>query len=186
MSEQETPKQEKTTYQRVISGEIEPKGSQKGWLNLEKRTPFNTMSPEKRREICRKGAEAVNKLHGEKKTARESLEKILTLRVTPEILAGADVPEEIAERLKRDNPNATLYDLINLVAVGRAVSGNMKAYELIRDTHGDKPIDRVEVTDNVTTDADRELMRQVADRLAKAEGVQIIEGITPVDVNPDE
>lgn len=175
MKDPEKPK-EKTLYQKIRDGEIEPEGSQKGWLNMEKRVSFNMMPEEKRKEICRKGAEAVQKLHGEKKTAKQSLEKILTLKVDDEILAAADVPDELVQKLKRDNPNATLYDLIQLVAVGRAVSGNMKAYELIRDTHGDKPIERVEVTENVTTDQDRELMRTIAARLEKAESVQIIDG----------
>lgn len=170
----EEKQREKSLYQQVMDGDIEPTGSQKGWKNL-KPIPFNTMEEEKRREICRKGAEAVNKLHGEKKTARESLTRILSLRADSGILAAADVPEELIQKLKRDNPNATLYDLIQLVAVGRALGGNMKSYELIRDTAGDKPIDRVEVSDNVTTESDRELMRTIAARLADAESVHIVE-----------
>ena len=155
---------EKSIYRQVIDGDIEPEGSQKGWSNLRPQS-FGTLDPERQREISRKGAAAVNKLHGEKKSAKESLEKILTLRIDDGILAAADVPDELIQKLKRDNPNATIYDLIQLVAVGRAVGGNLKAYELIRDTHGDKPIERVEVSDNVTTEADRALMRQIASRL---------------------
>ena len=143
------------------------------------------MTPERRREISAKGAEAVNKLHGEKKTAKQSLENILTLKVTPEIIAGADLPDEIAERMKRDNPDATLYDLIQIVAVGRAVGGNVKAMEYVRDTHGDKPIERVEVTENVTTEADRELMRRIAERLDSPD-VIIAADITETDVKTGE
>jgi len=167
--------EELSRYEQIKRGLVEPVGSEKGWLNMEKRVSFNMMPEEKRKEICRKGAEAVNALHGEKKTARQSLERILTIKATPEIIAQAELSDELAEKLRRDNPNATLYDLIQLVAVGRAVSGNMKAYELIRDTHGDKPVDKVEVTDNVTTESDRELMRQIAERLDGAESVHIVE-----------
>jgi len=174
----EEEKKEKTRYQQIIDGEAEPQGSEKGWKNLEKRVSFNMMDEEKRREICRKGAEAIHKLHGEKKTAKQSLEKILTLRIDDGILDGADVPKELADKLKRDNPDATLYDLIQLVAVGRAVGGNMKAYELIRDTHGDKPIERVELTENVTTDADREMLRNIAERLQDGEKIEIVKDIT--------
>jgi len=182
-----TEKPEKSTYERVISGEIEPHGAQKGWSNLQpEKYNFSVIDKEKHREISRKGAQAVNKLHGEKKSARESLEKILTLRITDEIMEGADVPPEIAERLKRDNPNATLYDLIHIVAVGRAVGGSIPAMQYIRDTHGDKPIERMEVTENVTTDSDRELMRQIARRLETAETVQIVANITPDNVKTQE
>lgn len=177
MEKQEETK-EKSLYEQVISGEVEPKGVQKGWKNLEKRVPFNQMTPEKRKEICRKGQKALMQLHGEKKSARQSLEKILTIKVDDELLETADVPNELIKKLRRDNPNATIYDLIQLVAVGKALGGSMKGYELIRDTHGDKPIDRVEVTDNITTEADRDLMKQIAQRLEKAESVQIVEDIT--------
>lgn len=169
------PGKEKTLYQKIIDGETVPEGSQKGWTNLTREKSFNMLPPDELKEISRKGAAAVNKLHGEKKTAKEALEKILTLKINDQMISAADLPRELADKLKRDNPDATLYDLINLVAVGRAVGGNMKAYELIRDTYGDKPIDRVEVTENVTTDADRELMRGIAERLQQAETVHIIE-----------
>lgn len=165
-------KKEKSIYQQVIDGDIEPEGSQKGWKNLkEGQTTHNlkNIDPEKAREIRRKGAEAINKLHGEKKTAKQSLEKILTLKVDDEILAAADVPDELIQKLKRDNPDATLYDLIQLVAVGRAVGGNMKAYELIRDTHGDKPLEKVEISGNVTTDQDRAMMQELAELLKGGE-----------------
>lgn len=178
MGKQEKPKQEKTTYQRVISGEIEPQGIQKGWKNLHKRKSFDTWDKDKLHAVSVKGGQAVAELHGERKTARQALEHILTLKITPEIMAAADIEPEIAERFKRDNPNATMYDLLNAVAVGKALAGNMRAYELVRDTHGDKPIERVEMTDNVTTESDRALMRQIADRLQDADSVQIVKDIT--------
>ena len=169
--------EDKSLYNKIISGEVEPEGRQKGWKNLEKRVSFNQMSPEKRKEVCRKGAEAVRKLHGEKKTAKQSLEQILTLKATDEIIAGADLEPEIAERLKKDNPDATLYDLIQLVAVGRAVGGNMKAYELIRDTYGDKPVDKVEVSADIMTDKDRELLQKISARLDDP-GLVIVQDVT--------
>ena len=171
---------EKTRAQMIIDGDIEPEKHERGLLNLRKRVPFNQMSKEKQLEIRRKGAEAVNALHGEKKTAKQSLERILTLKATDDIIEAADIDPKVAERLRRDNPNATLYDLIQAVAVGRALDGNMKAYELIRDTHGDKPKEQIELTDNVTTDADRALLQTIASRLDNAESVQIIEA-TPAN-----
>lgn len=161
----------------IIDGLIEPEEHERYLLNLRKRVPFNQMPEEKRKEICRKGQKAQQELHGEKKTAKQALENILTLKVTPEIIEKANIDSAVAERLKRDNPNATMYDLIQAVAVGRALEGNMKAAEYVRDTHGDKPIDRVEVTDNVTTEADRELMRSIADRLGQADSVQVVKDI---------
>ena len=171
---------EKTEYQKIIDGEQEPTGSQKGWKNLQpEKYNFAVMDQEKRKEICRKGAEAVNKIKGEKRTAKEALENILTLRVNDKIISAADLEPELAERLKRSGIDITLYDLIQLVAAGRAVGGNMKAYELIRDTYGDMPIKQIEVTENVTTDADRELMRQLSERLQEGGRLEIVKDIGP-------
>lgn len=176
---------EKSEYQKIIDGDREPEGIEKGWPNLEKRVSFNKMDPEKLKEISRKGGEAVQKLYGEKKTAKEALENILTLKVDDKIISAAALEPELAARLKRSNPDATVYDLMQIVAVGRAVGGNMKAYELIRDTYGDAPIKQIEVTENITTDADRELMRQLSARLQEGGTIEIVKDVTGDTIKGD-
>lgn len=178
---QDEPKKEKSRASMIIDGDIEPEENERYLLNLRKRIPFNQMDPEKVKEIRRKGAEAVNQLHGEKKTAKQALASVLTLKATDEVVKAADIDPKIAERLKRDNPNATLYDLIQAVAVGRALEGNVKAMEYVRDTHGDAPIKQIEVTENITTEADRELMRQLSERLQDADRIEIVKDIGPAD-----
>lgn len=172
----EKPK-EKSRNALIVEGLIEPNEDERYLLNLRKRKPFNEWDKDKLHEVAVMGGKAVQELHGERRTAREALSNVLTLKVTPEILAQADIDESIAQRLKRDNPDATIYDLIQAVAVGKALEGSARHIEYIRDTNGDKPIDRVEVTDNVTTEADRELMRSIADRLGQADSVQIVKDI---------
>jgi len=161
--------QGKSLYEKVITGEVEPEGSQKGWANLQPDkynfAVLNEKDPERAKEISRKGAETVNKLHGEKKTAKQCLEKILTLKVNDKIIDGADLDSDIAERLKRSNPDATLYDLIQIVAAGRAVGGNIKAAEYIRDTYGDKPTEKIDVTGEIMTETDRAMLEKIARRL---------------------
>ena len=174
MKKQGTGKEEtgqKSRYQMILDGEAEPEGREKGWINLEARVPFNQMEPEKALEIRRKGGEAAQRLHGEKKTARESLGRILSLKITDEIMEGADVPADVIARIKRDNPEATLYDLIQAVAVGRALGGNVKAMEYVRDTNGDKPADKIDarLEGQVMTDADREMIQALTDRLQAGE-----------------
>ena len=182
----EEKKPEKTEYQKIIDGEKVPEGMQKGWRNLEKRVSFNQMDQEKRKEICRKGAAAVNKLHGEKKTAKQALENILTLKIDDKILSQADLSPELADRLKRSMPDATLYDLINIVAVGRAVGGNMKSYELIRDTYGDAPVKQVEVTENITTDQDRQMLQMIAARLQEGGRLEVVKDIEAKETGTGE
>ena len=171
------PEIKKSRYQEIKEGLREPEGAEKGYKNLRPDLyNFSVIDPEKRKEICRKGAAAVNKLHGEKKSARESLEKILTLKIDDSLLNAADVPADLAQKLKRDNPNATIYDLIHIVAVGRAVGGSIPAMQYIRDTHGDKPIDRVQADiNNIMTDADRDLLQGIGARLQDAEKLYIVD-----------
>ena len=167
---------EKTRAAMIIDGLIEPEEHERGLLNLRKRRSFNQMTQEERHAIAVKGGQAVQKLHGEKRTARQSIERILTLKVDDDILDGADIPPEIVKKIKRDNPDATLYDLIQLVAVGKAIDGSIRAAEYVRDTHGDKPVDKVEIAEDIMTDRDRDMLQRIAERLDKAESIQVIDG----------
>lgn len=172
--EQKDQPKEKTLYQKIRDGEIEPEGSQKGWLNI-KPIPLTERPEEEAREIRRKGAEAVNKMHGEKKTARESLERMLSILATDEMLSQADIENALAERLRRENPQMTVYDVINAAAIGRAMSGNVKAAEYVRDTAGDKPTDRLDISGQIMSDADRALLQQIGSRLDNAELTVVVD-----------
>lgn len=180
---QDEPKKEKSRASMIIDGEIEPEENERYLLNLRKRKPFNQWDRDKMHEVAVKGGEAVQKLHGKKKTAKQALGDVLTLKVNDDIIGKADIDPAIVEKLKRDNPDATLYDLIQAVAVGRALEGNVKAMEYVRDTHGDAPVKQVEITENVTTEQDRELLKAINERLQQAETVQIVESIAS---DPDD
>lgn len=136
-----------------------------GYKNLEKRKSFNTWDKDKLHEVSVKGGKARQKLRGEQKTAKECLERILPLLADEQILQSADIDQSIIERVKAESKDITLYELINLVAVGKAVDGNVKAIEVVRDTFGDKPKDKVDITAQSLTDEDRKLLEQVNERL---------------------
>jgi len=164
-------REEKSLYQKIIDGEAEPVGEQKGWKNLQTGQKdhnfavLNEKEPERAREISRLGGVAVQKLYGEKRTAKQCLDNILTLKINDKIIDGADLDPDIAERLKRSNPDATLYDLIQIVAAGRAVGGNIKAAEYIRDTYGDKPTEKIDVSGEIMTETDRAMLEKISRRL---------------------
>ena len=181
----EEGKPTKSRASMIIDGDIEPETpKEKGLLNLRKRVPFNQMDEAKRKEICRKGAEAINRLHGEKKTAKQSIEAILTLKIDDGIAEAADVDPGVLEKLKRSNPDATLYDLIQAVAVGRALDGNVKAMEYVRDTHGDKPVDKVDISGDLMTEADRAMIARIGARLESPDLV-IAQDITTANNDGD-
>lgn len=159
----------------IIDGEIEPQnGRERAYLNLRKRTTFADMDAEKALEIRRKGQKAQREIYGKKKSAKESLENILSIKVTDDIMQKADLDPTIIERVKRSGVELTFYDLVQMVAVGRAVDGNINAIQYVRDTNGDKPTDKVDISGEIVTDTDRALMQSIAERLNDAETIAIV------------
>ena len=86
--------------------------------NEENLKPFNEMTEKEQREIARKGGIASGKARAERKTLKEEL--LL-------LLSQGDTQERISLSLIRE-----------------ALGGNVKAFETIRDTVGEKPVDKVE------------------------------------------
>ena len=98
-------------------------------------TQFNNLSPERRREIARMGAEATNKIIRKRKSFREIIETLGVTDATDlekekfrQMFPGAD-PDEITKDVMLV---ASLYNQ----GIGR---GNVKAAAMIRDTAGEKP-----------------------------------------------
>ncbi len=91
-------------------------------MNEENLIPTNKRSKEEVREIGRKGGIASGKARQEKKMLKDLLEDALS--------KGTETDNE--------------YVNITLALIREANKGNVKAYEVIRDTLGQKPIDKVE------------------------------------------
>jgi hypothetical protein len=91
----------------------------KGEENL---IPLNERTKEEQREIARMGGIASGKARQEKKLLKELLEDALS--------KGTETDNE--------------YINITLALIKEANKGNVKAYEVIRDTLGQKPVDKVE------------------------------------------
>ena len=87
---------------------------------------------EERREIARKGAEAATKKKKEKRTLRD------TLQVWLESDSGVK---------DKDGKPLTGTDLMVAVAVKQMAKGNPRYWEIIRDTAGEKPVEKVMVAE---------------------------------------
>ena len=144
----------------------EKKKINKGWANLRTgEVGFQHMDKDKVREVSRKGNAKMRQIVQERRTAKKCLEDILTLECTEDIIAGADLDPLLAEQLKKYADKITLYDLVQLVATGAAIGGNMRAAEYIRDTYGDMPVKQLSVDSNIMTMQDRELLETISKRL---------------------
>lgn len=95
---------------------------------------------EEAREKGRRGGIASGEARRRKKTIKETLDILLECKPTDKDLAlmraqGVDV----------DN-DATYRQAIAFSIVNRAMKGNARAFELIRDTVGEKPVEKIEQT----------------------------------------
>ena len=80
---------------------------------------FSERTPRERSELGRKGAIAANKKKAERKTLREELLALLSVGETQ--------------------------NKISLAMIEKAMNGDTKAFEIIRDTIGEKPKEKLEV-----------------------------------------
>ncbi len=98
--------------------------------NMENLKPFNTLTKSEQRDLSSKGGKASGEARREKKRFKELLEMVLSMQ-------------------NKDTKNTYDYD-ITISMVKKAIKGSERAFELIRDTIGEKPIDKTENDTNLT------------------------------------
>lgn len=94
-------------------------------MNQENLIPFNERSKEEAREMGKKGGIASGKARKEKKLLKDELEVIMN-------------------NVNKDGK--TYQELISTALVKEALKGNTKAYEIIRDTLGQKPKEEINLS----------------------------------------
>ena len=108
----------------------------KGYLMFGKKGDKQTL------ENCRKGGQATAEMWERRRTFKECIEALLDT----EIESGITYREAIVKAL-----------------CDKALEGSVHAFEVIRDTVGEKPSENVNV--DIMTDADRLLMQKISARL---------------------
>ena len=135
--------------------------SSDGYKNLVKR------SREELIEMGKKGgranAERIKREQSINEVAKVILKKTVSESKAREILG------EYSELLDE----YTLGAILTMRQAMEAENGNTKAYEVLRDTAGFKPVDRQEITADIMTENDRKLLEKVAARMGiEAENTQ--------------
>lgn len=97
---------------------------------------FGDRSPRERREIARKGAEASNKKQREKKMFRETLEILLSMSLSGGKAVDVDNIKNFASIKGK---NISVQDAILIAQIQKAMKGDTKAAEYVRDTVEGKP-----------------------------------------------
>ena len=113
--------------------------------NEQNLNPFGTLTENEQREISSKGGKASGEARRKKKLLRECLEILLEKEMTDkkgETMTGA---EALSAKLFKE-----------------AMKGNVKAFEVLRDTAGQKPVGKVIVSE-IDTDVIDEVERMIND-----------------------
>lgn len=132
--------------------------------------PINTLDKDKQLEICKKGAQATNELKKRKKDIKTICNDLLGISALD--IAKDIIDKDILDKLKSNDIDVTLYDLIVIKQIEKAISEkNTKAAEFVRDSSGDKPTDKIESDINVISESDKQLIKLLNDRIDVLEGL---------------
>lgn len=103
--------------------------------NPENMRPMNTLTKEEQKKICSAGGRASGKVRRDKKKLKDCLEVLLETKIDT------------------DDGKKTGAEAMCIALFQRALAGDDKAWELFRDTVGQKPIEQIEqLNTNVTID----------------------------------
>lgn len=146
----------------VCDADDKPKDNrQKGWDNL---IPQNRRTEEEQRAIASQGGKASVAARRKKKELKERCKLLLELMPNKALIEkslGTDI--ELPE-------GTDMYDLmIAKMMQVTVLDGNVKAFEAVRDSAGDKPTDKIVQDVAVMTDKDKALMEIVAARMSVGE-----------------
>ena len=123
--------------------------------------PITERSPEEQLEIRRKGQAAQTEKRRQRKKITDICNELLSMSASD--MANGVVNPGLADKLKETD--ISLYDLMVAKMIEESLHGNVKAFTAVRDSAGDKPVDEANISADLITDADRELLRKVANRL---------------------
>ena len=84
-------------------------------------------------------------------------------------MQATEEQKKAAEQFLTEEMDLTNGDLVNLAMIGKAKEGDVKAAQFVRDTVGEMPTVKQEVT-NTMSDGDKALLEKVSKRLEKSTG----------------
>jgi len=120
---------------------------------------LDAMNQEEAAEIHKQGGEALQAANRQRRSMAESIDDMLKSK------AGQ---EEIKRYNLRDG--ATKQEALLAAMYHEAINkGTVRAADFLRDTVGEKPVERQQVQADITTEADRLLMEKIQKRLREME-----------------
>ena len=111
-------------------------------MNPENLIPNSERSPSQLKAQTRKGGINSGKARREKKLIRETIETILSMPCKSGTVEALEDMQNVADA---NNANLTVQDIICIQMAKKAMKGDTKAAEYLRDTAGQKPTDVISV-----------------------------------------
>lgn len=108
--------------------------------------PQSERTKAEQREIARKGGIASGKARREKRALKDTLEELLAMPMKDGKSANIDDIKSIAGVKGK---NITMQEAIMLSMLDKAVKGDVRAAEYVRDTIGQKPDSRMNIDMNL-------------------------------------
>lgn len=125
--------------------------------NIQNLKPYNPkynnhLTTEEAQKRGRNGGIKSGEVRRNRKTMREALIDMLSMPLSPEKL------EEMGVDTSTLDGNYTMQSAVLSAMLREAVNGSEKAMQLIRDTIGEMPVNRQEITQEIITETDKALM----------------------------
>lgn len=110
--------------------------------NIENLVPQNKRTKEEQREIAKKGGVASGKARRRKRAMKDIISTFGKEEAPAKVVAKL-----IQLGMLEKGESCTMDEALILAQYGKALSGNTKAAEFVRDTNGQKPKEKVEIND---------------------------------------
>lgn len=109
---------------------------------------FNEMTPEELKEVSRLGGkrsvEAKRERRERRKEMKSTFETLLSMSLKTGKIQSID---DIQAFAKIQGKNITVNEALAVRVTQKALNGDLKAFELIRDTIGEKPVNNLRIED---------------------------------------
>ena len=116
---------------------------------------LDAINQEEAAEIRRQGAETLNATHAQRRSIAETIDTMLKSKAPAEDVELYGLQE-----------GATKQEVLVAAMYAEAVrKGTVRAFDSLRDTVGEKPIDRQQVQADIMTEADKILIEKIKKRL---------------------
>ena len=128
-------------------------------MNEQNLKPQNMRTKEEQREIAKSGGKKSGEVRRKRKTIKQQLELLLSTPVSNE-----DLKKQIKKwGIDDDDINNQMAVTVSLYQ--QALKGNTKAIEIIRDTVGEKPVEKLEHSGNIGNSLDvlKDIQKQIKD-----------------------